>query len=140
MIPQRVNHFGKRTVWSLIYFWYMPIITFSPVANFGDHPLPSYLPQNWTSFMDIPNSIYSSFSAIRFLFQLQMVLVTVDINAAINVAWWGKSMEDFGVWCLVVITQIHGIIVLLRIMVISRILKYNELSNAIVSQTTTMPS
>ena len=39
MIPLGVHHFGKRIVCSLIYFWSMPIVTFSPVANFGDHPL-----------------------------------------------------------------------------------------------------
>ena len=39
MIPLKVHHFDKRTVWSVIYFWSMPILTLSTFANFGDHPL-----------------------------------------------------------------------------------------------------
>ena len=42
MISQRVNHFGKRTVWSLIYIFLIYAyyhLTFNSVANFGDHPL-----------------------------------------------------------------------------------------------------
>ena len=39
MILPWENHFGKRTVWSLIYFELQPIIIFSPVANFGDQSL-----------------------------------------------------------------------------------------------------
>ena len=33
------NHLGKMTVWSLIYFWTMPILLFIPGANIGHHPL-----------------------------------------------------------------------------------------------------
>ena len=41
MIPFSENHFVKITALSLIYFlnYLQPIMIFSPVANFGNHPL-----------------------------------------------------------------------------------------------------
>ena len=39
MILQWGDLFGKRTAWSLLYFLTMPILIFSPGANFGHHPL-----------------------------------------------------------------------------------------------------
>ena len=69
----------------------------------------------------------SEFFSYLSLFQLQMLtLVTVDINAGINVAWedFPHWMEDFGatLW-------IHGIIVLLSIMVSFCTYIFKELSN-----------
>ena len=42
MVYSLGDHFGKRTAWSLLYFFNYAYMIFSPVANFGDHPLGSY--------------------------------------------------------------------------------------------------
>ena len=45
MLPCEYNIVAKEQSGHSYVFWSMPIIKFSPVANFGDHPLHMYLIQ-----------------------------------------------------------------------------------------------
>ena len=55
MIPRLENHFGKILAWSLIYFWTMPILIFSPVQIIMRHPLfavwVQYIASNFLVFL-----------------------------------------------------------------------------------------